>query len=302
MNIDWNAIIKSKWFRPALAVVLFVAVAIDVTLTAKKEEPSASKIEKAYDNDDSFSIEPTIFKVSPDKVEVAGPLHSYFEVVEREYKVVNNNIKVELKRIAEGLPEPWNDGLEMGYSDGRFEPGFSIELLDADSDIECNGKTSVITDYDDIERLLSLNVGETSTVRFYVYPIAPVKFRIGSSFIVHPKESEPPVVETTSTSESSENSKYSESSENSDYSESSDYSENTDYSESSENSESSKFSENSDDSDDDYEYTDDYDPETASTWEKVKHKSKKVYQKSKKATKKTYKKAKQKVRDWLNEE
>ena len=230
-----------------------------------------------------------VFRVKPAKTEVSGPLHGYFEVVERGYKMVGRRVNVEMKRLKEGFPKPWEEGMELGYAEGRYEPGFYIEVLDSDGDIVGKAETSITYDRSALETLASLNIGETASIEFDVSAESPVSFRLGSSFSVHevrqtaeePKDeirddgkqpASPPAVTSGQSSQAVI----------------------------ADNSEDDEVYDDAELADDE-EAEDDYSQGERSTWQKVKDKSKKIYRKSKEYTKNTYRKAKQKVLDWLDE-
>ena len=230
-----------------------------------------------------------IVKVTPSKSDISGPLHGYYEVVERSYKVVNGKMNVELRRVKDGFPQPWVAGMEVGYSDGYFEPGFYIELLDEDGDILTKDETSIVYDRSELQSLASLNPDETATISFNTGSSRPAGFRIGSSFTVHEPdldedEDEPdddtPAAKGTLTTTSSapisgSNSSSSRSSSASTASSDDDYDDDYD----------------TEDDDDEYDddYDDAYDEDDESTWQKVKKKSKRMYRN-----------ARQKFRNWLD--
>ena len=235
-----------------------------------------------------------LFKVKPAKNDISGPLNGFFEVVERSYKIVERKVNVEMRRLKEGFPEPWKQGMELGYADGRFEPGFYIEVLDSDGDIVGKDETSITYDRTALEILSDLNIGETASLEFDVRADNPVSFRVGSSFTAHEiqQKAEEPM------EESNDNGKTPATQSGITYRQPS----------------NSVVSDNIGDQDvyddgelaaDDFSTDDLADDESSrgnrSTWQKVKDKSKKIYRKSKEYTKNTYRKAKQKVMEWLDD-
>ena len=58
--------------------------------------------------------------ITPVSEKIQGPLGQYFEVVSKDYKVKDGKVGIEIKRIKEGFPEPWTEGMEVGYSDKTF--------------------------------------------------------------------------------------------------------------------------------------------------------------------------------------
>lgn len=68
--------------------------------------------------------------MTPVSEKIQGPLGEYFEVVSRDYKAIDGKVSIEIKRIKEGLPAPWEEGMEVGYTGGYCEPIFYIEFQD----------------------------------------------------------------------------------------------------------------------------------------------------------------------------
>ena len=104
--------------------------------------------------------------VTPSKSSISDPLGEYFQVVDRNYKVNDGYINIEIERIENGLPDPWVDGMEVGYSDNRVEPGFVVEFLDEDGDILCKDQTDIVWEKDELVAVVALGVGETSSIPF----------------------------------------------------------------------------------------------------------------------------------------
>ena len=251
---------------------LFALLIIFELLSNSKKEPETSTIQQKTSLTTEKPQEEVVVKVKPSKTDVSGPLHGYFEVVDRNYKIAGNKVNVELKRVKEGFPEPWTEGMELGYSDGHFETGFYIEVLDEDGDIEDKDETSISYDRTSLESLATLNLDETSIISFSVSTKKPVSFRIGSTFTVH--EEKPETEENESDDDNNNNEvetpaattppppTYSAPTPPATYSQEEEYDDNEpapDYS----------------DEDDDY-----YD-DGESTWEKVKKKSKRIYRNTK---------------------
>ncbi len=120
-------------------------------------------------------------KVSVKTAKISGPLSPYFEVVPKDYKIMSkkysNEVNFEIKRIAEGLPEPWSAELaNSGMYD--IESDISVEFLDADGNVLNKKNTSVDTD-----ELFALGVGESTSFTCYVDDVSTVaSARFGSSF------------------------------------------------------------------------------------------------------------------------
>lgn len=56
--------------------------------------------------------------VNPTSEKIQGPLGDYFEVAVKDYKVKDDKISIEFKRIKEGFPAPWAEGMEVGNDAG----------------------------------------------------------------------------------------------------------------------------------------------------------------------------------------
>ena len=95
-----------KYAIPAVAVVLTLLVGVN--LLRKKDKPQDEPKEEVAPEQKM-----PVLKLKPEKKDVAGPLHDFFEVVERTYKTNAGVLNVELKRISEGFPEPWTDGSRL---------------------------------------------------------------------------------------------------------------------------------------------------------------------------------------------
>ena len=124
-------------------------------------------------------------KMTPVSEKINGPLKDYFEVVVREYAATKDGkVGVEFRRIAEGFPEPWNEDMEVGYSDGYFEPQFTVEFQDADGNVLSKDDTDIVRDKDELKAIAALGVDETATVMFDCGKGAK-QFKVGSSFEFH---------------------------------------------------------------------------------------------------------------------
>lgn len=127
--------------------------------------------------------------VTPAKETISGPLGEYFKVVERNYKVNEGKISVEIERTSEGLPSPWKEGVEVGYLDGKIEPGFNVEFLDSDGDVLCSDKSNIVYDIDELKAIVALAVGESTSISFEVNEKKVSSFRVSSTFEYHKPES-----------------------------------------------------------------------------------------------------------------
>ena len=122
--------------------------------------------------------------VTPVSEKIQGPLGQYFEVVSKDYKAKNGKVSIEIKRIKEGFPEPWTEGMEVGYSDGEMEPQFTAEFQDADGSVISKDKTDKIWDKDELSAIAALGVDETASITFDVSEDA-AQVKIGSTFKVN---------------------------------------------------------------------------------------------------------------------
>lgn len=96
--------------------------------------------------------------VTVETVKIKGPLGAYFEVVAKDYKIKIGDYKnlamFEIKRIAEGLPEPWTKDINLNDYDINFD--IDAELFDDDG-FELDKEYLSI----DADELIGLNVGES---------------------------------------------------------------------------------------------------------------------------------------------
>lgn len=273
-----------KYLLYGVAAVFLVLIVIE--LSSKKKEPeveTASEAVMQSTQTEPPSAEPQpeeTVRLTPSKTQVSGPLHGYYEVVDRNYKVSGGKIHVELRRLKEGFPTPWNEEMELGYSEECFEPGFYVEFLDTDGDIVGKDETSIIYDKQELRSLADLNLDETATLTFSTGSPASVSFRLGSMFLVHePDPVEEKEDEKAYTSQTPSSATSSESRRQAATSASS-----SDYDE-------SVYDDDDDEQYDDESYDDEsnYDDDDESTWQKVKKKSKRMYRN-----------ARQKFRNWLD--
>ena len=138
--------------------------------------------------------------VTPSKSSISGPLGEYFQVVDRNYKVKDGYINIEIERIENGLPDPWVDGVEVGYNDNRVEPSFVVEFLDEDGDILCKDQTDIVWNKDELVAVVALGVGESSSIPFGANVTKGLSsFKVSSTFKYH----EPVKAESTTVSSSS---------------------------------------------------------------------------------------------------
>lgn len=154
--------------------------------------------------------------IKPVSEKIQGPLGDYFQVVSKDYKEKDGKISVEIKRVKEGFPEPWKEGMEVGYGDGRFEPLFSIELQDADGTVVSKYQSDIVLDKDDLKAISALGVDESTTITFRRLNFdGATQFKVGSTFEVHPEKDKSS--SSSSSSSRSSSSSSSRSSSNYDY-------------------------------------------------------------------------------------
>ena len=96
-------------------------------------------------------------EVSPISSKVNGPLGKFFEVVERDYKINEDGLGVEFKRISEGGP---ND------ASWSSSPTFIVEIQDEDGNVIASKNTDVVFDKEKIETIFSLGIDETASIIF----------------------------------------------------------------------------------------------------------------------------------------
>ncbi len=112
--------------------------------------------------------------VTPTSKRINGPLGEFFEVVERDYKVGDDAISVEIMRIAEGGP--------TGAS-WSTHPTFSVELQDEDGNTISTKSTDVIFTKEQLETVFSLNLDETASITFkFDKTNGAAKFKVSSKW------------------------------------------------------------------------------------------------------------------------
>jgi len=122
--------------------------------------------------------------VTPVSEKIQGPLGEYFAVVNKTYKAKDGTVNVEIKRIKAGFPEPWQEGMKVGYTEGEFEPHFTAEFQDPDGNVVSKDNTDIVWDRDDLVAIAALLVDESATVSFECSEEA-AQFKLGSTFEVH---------------------------------------------------------------------------------------------------------------------
>lgn len=115
-------------------------------------------------------------KINPTSKKINGPLGKFFEVVERDYKISDDEFGVEFKRIAEGGP---ND------ASWDTHPTFLVELQDEDGNTISTKNTDVVFTKEQLETVFSLGVDETASITFkFDKTKGVVKFKVSSKWDV----------------------------------------------------------------------------------------------------------------------
>ena len=111
-------------------------------------------------------------EVQPVSKKVNGPLGKFFEVVERDYKIIDGKLGVEFKRIAEGGPS------DASWS---THPTFTVELQDEDGNVIATKSTDVVFTEKELEAVFSLGVDESASITFNFGKAKGVaKFKVSS--------------------------------------------------------------------------------------------------------------------------
>lgn len=119
----------------------------------------------------------TILK--PESTKVSGELNTCYEVINKEYKIDNNDmypvLSISIKRISDNVPFDKTKTVPYGTSVAgkNTHIGFGIELFDKDGNsIETINATANglggVYDSDDIQSIINLQNGETANVRWSI--------------------------------------------------------------------------------------------------------------------------------------
>ena len=123
--------------------------------------------------------------ISPVSESINGALGEYYSIVNHDYKVLDGVVRIDLKRIKDGFPAPWQKNTLLGYSDGCYEPTFTVEFLDEAGNVVSKSTTDIVTQNDELRFLVANREGESSTITFHVNGNNVNKFRVNSLFEVH---------------------------------------------------------------------------------------------------------------------
>ena len=124
--------------------------------------------------------------LKPVSEKIQGPLGEYFEVVTKDYKAKDGKVSIEIKRIKEGLPEPWKEGMEVGYDGETCTPLFSIEFQDGDGNVVGKDAADIISDIEELKAIAALNTDESASITFDC-PKDAKQFKVNSTFNVKGK-------------------------------------------------------------------------------------------------------------------
>ena len=124
--------------------------------------------------------------LKPVSEKIQGPLGEYFEVVTKDYKAKDGKVSIEIKRIKDGFPEPWEKGMEVGYGDGTITPLFSVEFQDGDGNVVGKDAADIISDIEELKAIAALNTDESASITFDC-PKDAKQFKVNSTFNVKGK-------------------------------------------------------------------------------------------------------------------
>lgn len=127
-------------------------------------------------------------KINPTSKKINGPLGKFFEVVERDYKINDDELSVEFKRIAEGGPT---------NASWSTNPTFFVELQDEDGNVISKESTDVVHTQDQLEAVFSLGEDETTSIIFkFDKAKGASKFKVSSKWESDKEESSDTNVES----------------------------------------------------------------------------------------------------------
>lgn len=133
--------------------------------------------------------------IKPANVAITGPLGQYFQVVDKQCKIRDGKVSVEVKRIADGLPAPWisDFGTKVGTEAGEIEPVLGIEFFDKN---DLSDGCAYSLDHDnglynvnvkELQKMVNLPVGGTCSVTFEADSDDATTFLVFSTFKYNPK-------------------------------------------------------------------------------------------------------------------
>lgn len=112
-----------------------------------------------------FSCNEKVETIRPVSSKIDGPLGDFFEVVQRDYKIVGNQVNFEFKRI----------------DDGMMESPIVAELLDDSGNLIGTSTVDSNSNHDDLRFLYANKIGESSAIAFSMIGLTPARVRFSSS-------------------------------------------------------------------------------------------------------------------------
>jgi len=113
--------------------------------------------------------------VTPVSKKINGPLGKFFKVAQREYKMSDNELCVEFIKVAEGGPTT--------ASWASSTPVFTVELQDEDGNVISSKSTNAVFLENQLGTVLSLGVGESSSIAFkFDKSEGTAKFKVSSKW------------------------------------------------------------------------------------------------------------------------
>lgn len=123
-------------------------------------------------------------KMSPKHILLSGDLKPYFEVINRDYTIADGKSVIEFRRIKEGMPAGWTQGMNLGTNSGEFEIGLTVEYSDSKGVLFRKETTDIARDANELRMLVNTKTGESATVTFMA-PSDATTFCVVSNFTSH---------------------------------------------------------------------------------------------------------------------
>lgn len=110
---------------------------------------------------------------------ISGPLGKYFAVEPKDYKITHDSydkVYFEIKRISEGMPEPWNE--VDNTDDWDVDMDITVQFFDESGTVVDKNTLSL-----DLDELIALGVNESSQFDAYIDNADKIKSaKFGSTF------------------------------------------------------------------------------------------------------------------------